>query len=80
MPVDIICDDVSFIREKREYMFDINTRSCLFGTPKYVPTTKPEEKEDLSAVVTRTERGIMPVPSSGYGFSWMTVPCKYNYI
>lgn len=76
MPVDIICDDVSFIREKQDYMFDVNTRSCFFGTPKYVLKSKAEEQSDLSAVVQRTNKGIMTVPASGYGFSWMTVPCK----
>lgn len=80
MPVDIICDDVSFIREKREYMFDINTRSCLFGTPEYVTKTNPEEQSNLAAVVRKTDTGVMTVPSSGYGFSWMKVPSMKDLI
>ncbi|KAL7313167.1 putative DNA helicase ino80 [Mucor circinelloides] len=80
VPVDIICDDVSFIREKREYMFDINTRSCLFGTPEYVTKTNPEEQSNLAAVVRKTDTGVMTVPSSGYGFSWMKVPSMKDLI
>ncbi|KAI8646831.1 SNF2 family N-terminal domain-containing protein [Parasitella parasitica] len=80
VPVDIICDDVSFIREKREYMFDINTRSCLFGTPEYVTKTMPEEQSNLAAVVQKTNAGVMTVPSSGFGFSWMKVPSMKDLI
>ncbi|KAK4519071.1 uncharacterized protein ATC70_009302 [Mucor velutinosus] len=80
VPVDIICDDVSFIREKREYMFDINARSCLFGTPEYVTKLHPEEQSNLSAVVRKTGAGVMPVPSSGYGYSWMKVPSMKDLI
>ncbi|CEP15242.1 hypothetical protein [Parasitella parasitica] len=80
VPVDIICDDVSFIREKREYMFDINTRSCLFGTPEYVTKTMLEEQSNLAAVVQKTNTGVMTVPSSGYGFSWMKVPSMKDLI
>ncbi|RCI07069.1 putative DNA helicase ino80, partial [Rhizopus stolonifer] len=80
VPVDIICDDISFIREKQDYMFDINTRSCLFGTPEYVTKTKPEEASNLSVVVRKQERGIMTVPSNGYGFSWMKVPSMKDLI
>jgi DNA helicase INO80 len=73
----MVCDDVSFIREKHDAMFNINTRSCFYGTPEYITKTVPQEASNLSAVVQKTNTGIMTVPSSGYGFSWMKVPCKY---
>ncbi|KAI9485948.1 MAG: SNF2 family N-terminal domain-containing protein [Benjaminiella poitrasii] len=80
VPVDIICDDASFIHEKQNYMFDINIRSCFFGTPSYVTKTMPEEQANLSAVVQKTDSGIMTVPASGNGFSWMKVPSMKDLI
>ncbi|KAI8348053.1 SNF2 family N-terminal domain-containing protein [Choanephora cucurbitarum] len=80
VPVDFLCDDMSFVREKQEWMFDINTRSCLFGTPEYVSKFKPEEASNLSMVVRQQNKGIMTIPSSGYGFSWMKVPSMKDLI
>ena len=74
--MDMICDDISFLREKEDALFNINTRSCFNGTPKYVTKTAPHEAANLSAVVRKTNAGIMPVPVDGYGFSLMKVPCK----
>lgn len=74
--MDIICDDVSFIREKQESLFNNNTRSCFFGTEKYMSKFKPEPAAQLSNVVRQTESGIMTIPSSGHGYSSMKVPCK----
>lgn len=76
VPVDMVCDDISFIREKQDAMFNINTRSCFYGTPEY--NTDIQEASNLSAVVKKTDTGIMTVPSSGYGSSLMKVPCKYK--
>lgn len=76
VPVDMICDDVSFMREKQDALFNINTRSCLYGTPEYVTKTDPYEAANLSVVVRKSNAGIIPVPSDGYGFSLMKVPCK----
>lgn len=78
VPVDMVCDDLSFIREKQDALFNINTRSCFYGTPEY--NTDIQEASNLSVVVQKTDAGVMTVPSSGYGFSLMKVPCKYIYI
>ncbi|KAI8332980.1 SNF2 family N-terminal domain-containing protein [Blakeslea trispora] len=80
VPVDFVCDDMSFVREKQEWMFDINTRSYLFGTPEYVSKSKPEEASNLSMVVHQHHTGIMTTPTSGYGFSWMKVPSMKDLI
>ncbi|KAI7905492.1 SNF2 family N-terminal domain-containing protein [Cokeromyces recurvatus] len=80
VPVDFICDDVSFIHEKQNYMFDINTRSCFFGTPNYITKSMQEEQSNLSTVVRKTSGGIMTVPVSGNGFSWMRVPSMKDLI
>lgn len=78
VPVDMICDDISFMREKHQTFFDLNTRSCLFGTPQY--NTNREEACNLQAVVRKTETGVMTVPSSGYGYSMMKVPSMKDLI
>jgi DNA helicase INO80 len=74
----MICDDVSFIREQQEVMFNKDIRSCFFGTPQYISRTEPEEASNLGVVVRNSAQdGIMTVPANGYGFSWMRVPCKF---
>ncbi|GAA5800530.1 hypothetical protein HPULCUR_005965 [Helicostylum pulchrum] len=78
VPVDMICDDISFVREKHQTFFDLNTRSCLFGNPQY--NTNREEACNLKAVVQKTETGVMTVPSSGYGYSMMKVPSMKDLI
>lgn len=80
VPVDMICDDVSFMREKQDALFNINTRSCLYGTPEYVTKTEPYEAANLSVVVRKSNAGVIPVPSDGYGFSLMKVPSMKDLI
>ncbi|KAI9356810.1 SNF2 family N-terminal domain-containing protein [Pilaira anomala] len=77
-PVDIICEDASFIKEKQSTFFNTNTRACFYGNPEY--DTKPEERADLSVVVRKTDQGVMTVPSSGYGYSMMKVPSMKDLI
>ncbi|CAO3683059.1 unnamed protein product [Rhizopus stolonifer] len=80
VPVDMICDDISFIREKQESLFNNNTRSCFFGTEKYMSKFTPESATQLSNVVRQTESGIMTIPSSGHGYSSMKVPSMKDVI
>ncbi|KAG1149311.1 hypothetical protein G6F37_006790 [Rhizopus arrhizus] len=80
VPVDAICDDVSFLREKQDTLFNMNTRSCFFGTDKYISKLAPEHAANLSTVVRTSESGIMTVPASGHGFSSMKVPSMKDVI
>ncbi|ORE05055.1 hypothetical protein BCV72DRAFT_336833 [Rhizopus microsporus var. microsporus] len=80
VPIDIVCDDVSFIREKRNIMFNTDIRACFFGTPKYISKQTPEQACNLSSVVRKSETGIMTVPATGHGFSWMKIPSMKDVI
>ncbi|KAI8967388.1 SNF2 family N-terminal domain-containing protein [Mycotypha africana] len=80
VPVDILCDDISFTREKQDLLFNANTRACLFGEPHYMNEREPRTRSDLINVVRQTEQGILTVPTSGYGYSWMRVPSMKDLI
>jgi hypothetical protein len=58
-------------------MFDRPTRAMLFGKVDYLPKASRQEVADLSkAVTTSNGRGLMPVPISNNGFSFIKVPGK----
>ncbi|KAI9264457.1 SNF2 family N-terminal domain-containing protein [Sporodiniella umbellata] len=80
VPVDMICDDVSFVQEKQELLFNDNTRSCFFGTENYMSNLKPKPIAHLTEVVRKTESGIMTIPTSGHGYSSMKVPSMKDVI
>ncbi|KAI8974093.1 SNF2 family N-terminal domain-containing protein [Pilobolus umbonatus] len=76
VPVEVICDDVSFIRENQTRLFDRTIRSCFYGTPEHMVPS--ELSSDLSRVKQQTQRGIMTEPK--HGFSWMKVPSMKDLI
>ncbi|CDH53326.1 snf2 family helicase atpase [Lichtheimia corymbifera JMRC:FSU:9682] len=81
VPVDAICDDRSFAYEQKDIMFDPSVRACLFGEPQYISSHERPEAMALSTVVRKSDgQGIMPVNSSGSGYSMMRVPAMRDLI
>ncbi|KAI8880862.1 hypothetical protein K501DRAFT_224069 [Backusella circina FSU 941] len=79
VPIDFVCNDVTFVREQHDIMFNNNIRSCLFGTPQYI-YNNPEEASDMSVVVHQYGKGFMTEPTSSHGFSYMRVPSMKDLI
>lgn len=81
VPVDAICDDRSFAYEQKDIMFDPSLRACLFGEPQYISNLERPEAMALSTIVRKSDgEGIMPVNSSGSGYSMMRVPAMRDLI
>lgn len=79
--MDAICDDRSFAYEQKDIMFDPSVRACLFGEPQYISSHERPEAMALSTVVRKSDgQGIMPVNSSGSGYSMMRVPAMRDLI
>lgn len=56
-------------------MFDRPTRAVLFGRVDLLPKAYRSETADLTTTITKSNgRGIMPVPISHNGFSYIKVP------
>lgn len=79
--MDAICNDRSFAYEQKDIMFDPSVRACLFGEPQYISNHKRPEAMALSTIVRKSDgEGIMPVNSSGSGYSMMRVPAMRDLI
>jgi len=80
-PAMMLCSDRQCEVEQREWMFDRPTRAVLFGRVDLLPKAYRSETADLTTTITKSNgRGIMPVPISHNGFSYIKVPAMSDLI